>query len=167
MQTRGFMVATIVVVVNLLSAAQPTEAQRHIDAAVAQFKAIDFHSALAELSAGQKAPHGKDEALLIDLYTGIVQAYLGATDEARAAFRAAVATDPAARLPTSVSPKVQALFDETKAREKPPAPAAAIPLGKPKLIVMELGAGGGVEREVATVSPRRSPPRPLSAGSSR
>ncbi len=94
----------------------------------AAFRAFDYAQA-AQLFA-DAAGAAPDDATRADLYRwqGIARAQLADFDGARAAFRAALAADPALDPSTMMAPGVRALFIEEKALvATPPAPAPPAP----------------------------------------
>lgn len=71
------------------------------------YEALEYESALEELSKARRFASNVDDAVLLSLYEGAIQADLGRTEASDAAFRVALALQPEAKLPLSVSPKVE------------------------------------------------------------
>lgn len=79
---------------------------------------------------GQALSHAKDnpqEQATIQVYMGIAHYNLLKQDEAKQAFRKALTLDPEVALPSMVSPKIRALFEEVRAKVKAEAKPAVTP----------------------------------------
>lgn len=109
------------------------QAARYLEAAIRMYRAFEFERALQQLERARSSPsEGLDTDVAIGLYEGIIQLELGREDQASAAFKTALTLDPAAKLPISVSPKVQGVFDKAKASiAAEPTPVAATPTPVP------------------------------------
>lgn len=92
------------------------QAGKYLEAAIRMYRAFEFERALQQLERARNSPsEGLETDVAIGLYEGIIQLELGREDQATAAFKTALTLDPAAKLPISVSPKVQTIFDKGKA----------------------------------------------------
>lgn len=105
--------------------------------AVALYNEAEWDLALRELTAAEKLATSDAQKSAVWLHQGIVLANVPDADRARAAWRRALELDVSAQLPLPVSPRVRALFDETKAKVKaaprpPPADAPANPALTPR-----------------------------------
>jgi tetratricopeptide (TPR) repeat protein len=97
------------------SASRPGEGKKYLDAAIKLYSAFEFERALAQLDKARAHSESPEMDVSIALYEGIVQLELGHDEQAEAAFKTALSLNENAVLPTRVSPKVQALFDNLKA----------------------------------------------------
>jgi tetratricopeptide (TPR) repeat protein len=104
-------------------AARPDQAKKYLEAAVRLYNAFEFERALEQLTKARASSQGADLDVTIELYEGMLQLELGRDEQAETAFKTALSLDPAAALPTRVSPKVQQLFDRLKDEMAKPVPA--------------------------------------------
>jgi tetratricopeptide (TPR) repeat protein len=122
------------------------EVRRYLQAAAALYRSLDNERALEQLAEARALPHRLDDSVQISLLEGLVFSDLGNHSESEAAFRAAFALDPGAKLPFAVSPKLEASIERLRAEtikqlrrsppidvraEAPPAPSVAFPAEPP------------------------------------
>jgi hypothetical protein len=117
------------------------EVRRSIDAAAKLYESLDYDQALEQLAHARALGPRGDDGVEISLYEGIIHADMsGHHDQSQAAFRAALALRPDARLPVKVSPKVEREFEQlrkqvmqeqAKAARKPPPRAPPAPSDRP------------------------------------
>jgi hypothetical protein len=113
------------------------EVRRYLQAAAALYRSLDNERALEQLAEARALPHRLDDSVQISLLEGLVFSDLGNHSESEAAFRAAFALDPGAKLPFPVSPKLQASIERLRAEtikqldKAPPTPAVAPPAEAP------------------------------------
>jgi hypothetical protein len=91
------------------------EVRRYLQAAAALYRSLDNERALEQLAEARALPHRLDDSVQISLLEGLVFSDLGNHSESEAAFRAAFALDPEAKLPFPVSPKLQAWMERLRA----------------------------------------------------
>ena len=128
----GKSVAAIVLALGLVlrpvvSFADDSDVQRQISSAVSLYDDLEYERALEQLAKARPLAVTRDDQVALFLLEGIILADLGRPDPAGAAFRAALALDPDARLPMQVSPKVVRDFeglreDARKSRVEDPPP---------------------------------------------
>lgn len=82
------------------------------------YEALEYERALEELAKARRFALNADDAVLLSLYEGVIQADLGRTEESDSAFRAALALHPEAELPLSVSPKVAERLEAIRRQAK-------------------------------------------------
>jgi hypothetical protein len=120
------------------ASAASDEVARYIRAARGFYEALEYEHALEQLARAKTLPRTLDEDVVIALYEGVIEGDLSHPEEAVNAFRAGLYLKPDAALPVPVSPKVEAVFEQTRTEvkvqiargEPPPAPRAA-PTGPP------------------------------------
>ncbi len=110
-----------------VSFADDSDVQRQISSAVSLYDDLEYERALEQLAKARPLAVTRDDQVALFLLEGIILADLGRTEPSNAAFRAALALDPEARLPMQVSPKVVAEFqslraDARQARVEEPPP---------------------------------------------
>ncbi|WP_164013680.1 hypothetical protein [Pyxidicoccus trucidator] len=79
---------------------------------------LEYESALEQLSLARRFSGGAEDDVLLSLYEGVIQADLGKTDAAAAAFKAALLLQPEAKLPVLISPKVKQQFESVRQQVK-------------------------------------------------
>jgi hypothetical protein len=92
---------------------------------MALYHGLKYEKALQRLQKASEVPDNRpeDEAA-IALYTGLCQFSLGRPQDAKASFFNALVLQRELRLPPGSSPKIQAMFEEVRARVPKPAPVA-------------------------------------------
>lgn len=97
--------------------------------AVALYNEAEWDGALRELGSAEQLATTEAQKAAVWLHQGIVHANVPDAAAARAAWRRALELEVSAQLPLPVSPRVRALFDETKAQvmASPPPPRAGAP----------------------------------------
>lgn len=93
------------------------------DEGVTAYGALDYEGAVAKFKATDTAATDAERATLL-LWIALCDAGIGDLDAARASMREALKLDHTVALPTTVSPRVVAIYDEEKAA----VPAAAEPV---------------------------------------
>lgn len=81
--------------------------ERYLRAAERLYESLEYERALQQLSRARKLASSVQQDVEVSLYEGILYAELGRWSQARASFKAALLLEPEARLPLTVSPKVQ------------------------------------------------------------
>jgi len=108
------------------------------------YRAVDYLRALKALEAAQRQSSGVADDVRIGLYRALVLCQMGRAEEGLAAFRTALALDPAATLPEEVPPKISNAFEKERKEAlakraaadaaraaSPPAPAPEPPRPAP------------------------------------
>src|SRR5579871_6436103 len=93
------MLLGVLAVAAVLGGTPDAAAHRELEAGRASFRDLSFDVALTHLARARQGALSNEDRVLLELYTGLVQAYLGHGDEAKAAFKRALALDPVAKLP--------------------------------------------------------------------
>jgi hypothetical protein len=91
---------------------------RYLIAAIRLYESLEYEHALAQLGRARKLASTVQEDVIVSLYEGILHADMGRGEEARASFKTALLLDPNAKLPLSVSPKVEKEFETMRTRVK-------------------------------------------------
>jgi len=91
----------------------------YLSAAKKAFEDLDYEEGLKALRKARAVRSPSRERVMIELLEGVLSGELGNPDRALKAFRAAMRLDANAKLPYSVSPKVQVLFDKAKREASP------------------------------------------------
>jgi hypothetical protein len=106
--------------------------ERHYNAVVRLYEALEFERALTQIELARKQPHTSEQEVELSLYEGIILAESGQQDASSSAFKSALLVQPEAKLPVSVSPKVSTLFESIRE---------------------------DVKRELAALAPKQEPPK--------
>jgi tetratricopeptide (TPR) repeat protein len=88
--------------------------QRYLGAAVQLYENLEYERALAQVQRARTVARGVEQDVSLGLHEGIFLAELGRWNEARTAFETALLLEPAAKLPLSVSPKVESQLEAVR-----------------------------------------------------
>jgi hypothetical protein len=88
--------------------------QRYLGAAVQLYENLEYERALAQVQRARTVAWGIEQDVALGLHEGIFLAELGRWNEARTSFETALLLDPTAKLPLSVSPKVESQFESIR-----------------------------------------------------
>lgn len=109
----------ITLFVPLAARAQDSaEVQTYLDSVSRLYEAREYERALEQLANAKRLTRGKEAAVALTLYEGIILSDLRKTNEASAAFKAALLLKPEAKLPVQVAPKVEQLFEGLRQQVK-------------------------------------------------
>ncbi|WP_257457788.1 hypothetical protein [Archangium lipolyticum] len=119
----------------LRSALAADDFQRYLAAAVQLYENLEYERALAQVQRARTVARGVEQDVSLGLHEGIFLAEMGRWDEARTSFETALLLEPTARLPLSVSPKVERHFESIRQdvntaiarREQGATPGSAAP----------------------------------------
>src|SRR5262245_40390764 len=120
-----------VLALRATSAAAASEPNPYLDPALRLYRAFEFEEALKTLDRALTWTNTPQEEVQAALLEGIFAAQLNKTARALRAFKRALALEPQAALPITVSPKIATLFERARKELGPvkpqPKPAAAVP----------------------------------------
>jgi tetratricopeptide (TPR) repeat protein len=103
----------------LRAAAQQRPAERSIAAAARLYESLEFERALELLGRAKTLPdRTTEDDVAIALFEGILLAELGRNDPSVAAFKEALYLNPDAKLPVTVSPKLDGVFEGVRTQVK-------------------------------------------------
>ncbi|WP_257457787.1 hypothetical protein [Archangium lipolyticum] len=98
----------------LRSALAADDFQRYLAAAVQLYENLEYERALAQVQRARTVARGVEQDVSLGLHEGIFLAEMGRWDEARTSFETALLLEPTAKLPLSVSPKVERHFESIR-----------------------------------------------------
>jgi tetratricopeptide (TPR) repeat protein len=108
--------------------------ERYLRAAERLYESLEYERALQQLSRARKLASSVQQDVEVSLYEGILYAELGRWAQARVSFKAALLLEPEAKLPITVSPKVQKELEAQReqvrkelAGRKPSGPVSSAP----------------------------------------
>ncbi|QAT88067.1 hypothetical protein EJ065_6538 [Corallococcus coralloides] len=104
----------LVILPSVGMAAPSSEVKRHLEAIASLYEELEFESALGQLATARRQASGPDDEVALSIWEGLLMAELSRTEEASAAFMAALFLRPDAQLPVKVSPKVSGQFESLR-----------------------------------------------------
>lgn len=133
--------ASLALVLGLALATSPlrpawgaSDYERYLRAAERLYESLEYERALQQLARARKLASSVQQDVEVSLYEGMLYAELGRWAQARASFKAALLLEPEAKLPLTVSPKVQKELEAQReqvrkelADYKPSGPLSATP----------------------------------------
>lgn len=111
---RALVLGLLLVGSPLRPALAADDFQRYLGAAVQLYENLEYERALAQVQRARTVARGVEQDVSLGLHEGIFLAELGRWNEARTAFETALLLDSTAKLPLSVSPKVESQFESIR-----------------------------------------------------
>ncbi|WP_257457711.1 hypothetical protein [Archangium lipolyticum] len=89
---------------------------RYLTAAVRLYESLEYERAMEQLQRAKGLARNMEQDVAIALHEGIILADLGKREQSQTAFKTGLLLNPEAKLPLTVSPKVERDFEEMRAR---------------------------------------------------